>query len=178
MVAKKANITIISKRKNILASTKKKKKKTTKGWDNLLYRITMKCSPFGERSQENSLWGNTGTHHRDLSGAAFQPQRFGGTGQWAWSGSWYGLGDNLCQNCHSSLMPLLTAQLVAHLPSWVEVLVTPYLLYQWSPSHHTIRIIWAGALQVAGSQVPPLGIWSCCSSMGPCGHSNLGTSDL
>ena len=138
----------------------------------------MKCSPFGERSQENSLWGNTGTHHRDLSGDAFQPQCFGGTGQWAWSGSWYGLGDNLCQNCHSSLMPLLTAQLVAHLPSWVEVLVTPYLLYQWSPSHHTIRIIWAGVLQVAGSQVPPLGIWSCCSSMGPCGHSNLGTSDL
>lgn len=44
----------------------------------------MKCSTFGERSQENSLWANTGAHHRDLSGVAFQPQCFGGTGQCAW----------------------------------------------------------------------------------------------
>lgn len=138
----------------------------------------MKCSPFGERCQEKSAWANTGAHHRDLSGVKFQPQCFGETGQLTRNRSWYRLEYNLCQNCHSSLMLLLTAQLVAHLPSSVEVFVTSRLLYQWSPSHHIIRIIWEEAFQVAGSQVPPPEIWSHGSSMGSCAHPNLGTSDL
>lgn len=94
-----------------------------------------------DREVRKSHRGPTRAHHHDLSGVKFQPQCFGETGQWARSGSWYRLEYNLCQNCHSSLMLLLTAQLVAHLLSGVEVLVTSCLLYQWSPSHHIIRII-------------------------------------